>query len=196
MQRSSVSSKPSAPHNQVVSTLGSITSRESRCSTRCPSGTCPGGISSAPATPTRAQQKQPRAIPTAVASRDLADDLSRVLSPVLRRAPLAAPVGKAAVVSVGPESAMIGVDIKNEKRAAVDRSRSRNIPAAIVMPLRETPGMIAKACATPIDMASANDIVPMCFCLAPRISANRITNPIPIAIVPGHLSDEDLDTLS
>lgn len=39
-----------------------------------------------PPTPTREGQKLPREIRTAVSSRDLADELSRVLSPVLRRA--------------------------------------------------------------------------------------------------------------
>jgi len=61
-----------------------------------------------PATPTRPGQKQPKQIFPAVASRDLADDLSRVLSPVLRRM-----IDKAPRV-VGPEGIMIGPDIAAE----------------------------------------------------------------------------------
>src|SRR5438445_7223062 len=41
------------------------------------------------------------------------------------------------------------------------RSKSRNRPAAIVMPLRDVPGTIASACATPIHIVSIKDSVPM-----------------------------------
>ena len=50
---------------------------------------------------------------------------------------------------------MMGVESRNENRAAVGRSRLRNKPAEMVMPLRETPGMMASACAVPISIASA-----------------------------------------
>jgi hypothetical protein len=61
-------------------------------------------------TPTRAGQKQPRQIFTAVASRDLADELSRVLSPVLRRAL----EKSSAAIAHGPEAGMLGVDLTAE----------------------------------------------------------------------------------
>jgi hypothetical protein len=59
--------------------------------------------------PTRAGQKNPRELRTAVASRDLADELSRALSPVLRRAIDKAPR------SIGlPEVSLIGPDVDAE----------------------------------------------------------------------------------
>jgi hypothetical protein len=61
-------------------------------------------------TPTRAGQKLPREIVPAVASRDLADDLSRVLSPVLRRMIDKAPK----VVAQGPEGSLLGPDLAAE----------------------------------------------------------------------------------
>jgi hypothetical protein len=60
--------------------------------------------------PTRAGQLPPKQITTAVASRDLADELSRVLSPVLRRALDKSPQ----VISTGPEAALLGADITAE----------------------------------------------------------------------------------
>ena len=61
-------------------------------------------------TPTRSGQKLPREMASAVASRDLADDLSRVLSPVLRRAIDKAPQ----IAAQGPEGSMLGVDVAAE----------------------------------------------------------------------------------
>lgn len=57
-------------------------------------------------TPTRGGERLPRPIATAVASRDLADELSRTLSPLLRRAIDKSP----ATVSLGADAAMVGAD--------------------------------------------------------------------------------------
>jgi SnoaL-like domain len=64
--------------------------------------------------PTRAGQKQPRQITTAIASRDLVDDLSRVLAPVLRRGidP------KSASISHGAEITLLGPDLAAEWHGA------------------------------------------------------------------------------
>ncbi|MEO8699709.1 MAG: nuclear transport factor 2 family protein [Kofleriaceae bacterium] len=64
--------------------------------------------------PTRAGQKQPREITTAVASRDLADDLSRVLTPVLRRT--IDPSSKS--IARGPEMTLLGPDLAAEWHGA------------------------------------------------------------------------------
>jgi hypothetical protein len=44
---------------------------------------------------------------------------------------------------------MIGRESRNEKRAAVGRSKPKARAAVIVTPERETPGCSARACATP-----------------------------------------------
>lgn len=62
-------------------------------------------------TPTRDGQLMPRALPTAVSSRDLADELSRAVAPVLRRA-----LDKAA--KAGPEISLIGPDVNSEWHGA------------------------------------------------------------------------------
>ena len=46
---------------------------------------------------------------------------------------------------------MAGVESRNEKRAAASRSKLRNKPAEMVMPLREVPGTIASAWASSDD---------------------------------------------
>ncbi|HEU0034691.1 MAG TPA: nuclear transport factor 2 family protein [Kofleriaceae bacterium] len=74
-------------------------------------------------TPTRPGQKLPRSFPAAVASRDLADDLSRVLSPVLRRAIDKSP----GVVAQGPDATLIGPDIGAEWRGP-DMVQARLVP--------------------------------------------------------------------
>jgi hypothetical protein len=76
--------------------------------------------------PTRTGQKQPRQITTAVASRDLADDLSRVLTPVLRHA-----TGQA-----GPEVVLLGPDIASEWHGA-DAAGANLIAGAEPMKLEE-----------------------------------------------------------
>ena len=45
---------------------------------------------------------------------------------------------------------IIGADSKKEKRAALSRVSPVNRPVVIVIPERDTPGMIAKACDNPI----------------------------------------------
>ena len=45
--------------------------------------------------------------------------------------------------------AMMGVESRKEKRAAVSRFILRKRPAVMVTPERETPGITASACATP-----------------------------------------------
>ena len=45
--------------------------------------------------------------------------------------------------------AIIGIDIKKEKRAAAFRVNPSIKPAVIVMPEREVPGISANACAKP-----------------------------------------------
>lgn len=58
-------------------------------------------------TPTRAGQKPPRQLTGAIASRDLADDLSRSLGPVMARAIDKAPT----LIASGPEGALLGPDL-------------------------------------------------------------------------------------
>ncbi len=55
---------------------------------------------------------------------------------------------------------MIGVERRKENLAAASLSNPLNKLAEIVIPERETPGMIAKACATPIIITSLKVI---CF---------------------------------
>ena len=47
--------------------------------------------------------------------------------------------------------AIMGVDSRKEMRAAAGRERPKNSAAVIVIPLRDTPGIIARAWATPIN---------------------------------------------
>src|ERR1700754_1648371 len=47
-----------------------------------------------------------------------------------------------------------GIDRKNDSFVTVTRSKSRNRPADIVAPDRDTPGISAKHCATPITRES------------------------------------------
>lgn len=63
-------------------------------------------------TPTRTGQKTPREFRTAVESRDLADELSRVVAPVLRRAIDKSPK------NVAPDASLIGPDVVSEWRGA------------------------------------------------------------------------------
>ncbi len=83
-------------------------------------------------TPTRAGQKLPREIFTAVASRDLADDLSRALSPVLRRMIDKAPK----VVALGPEGMMLGPDLTAEWHGA-DVLQAKLVPGTEPMKLED-----------------------------------------------------------
>jgi hypothetical protein len=61
-------------------------------------------------TPTRAGQKLPRSIKTAIASRDLADELSGVLGPVLRRSLDKSPKA----ISTTGDATMLGADVAAE----------------------------------------------------------------------------------
>jgi hypothetical protein len=65
-----------------------------------------------PPSPTISGQKTPREFRTAVESRDLADELSRVVAPVLRRA-----IDKSPKV-VAPDGSLIGPDVAAEWRGA------------------------------------------------------------------------------
>ena len=82
--------------------------------------------------PTRSGQKQPRALPTAIVSRDLADDLSRVLGPVLKRSLDKSPK----VIATGSESSMIGVDVASEWYGA-DVLHAKLVPGAGAMRLED-----------------------------------------------------------
>jgi hypothetical protein len=62
------------------------------------------------ATPTRSGQRRPRTLPTAIVSRDLTDELSRVLGPVLTRSLDKSPK----VIATGPEATMLGADVATE----------------------------------------------------------------------------------
>ena len=53
---------------------------------------------------------------------------------------------------------MIGIDIKNEKRAAALRVRPNIKPAVIVIPERDVPGISANACAKPRKSAPFNPV--------------------------------------
>ena len=68
---------------------------------------------------------------------------------------------------------MMGVERRNEKRAAEERSRLRSSPATMVIPLRETPGITASACAAPMVIASKVETWLISFCLRPTGSANH-----------------------
>ena len=83
-------------------------------------------------TPTRAGQKLPREISTAVASRDLADDLSRVLSPVLRRMIDKAPK----VVAQGPEGSLLGPEIAAEWHGT-DVIQAKLVPGTVPLKLED-----------------------------------------------------------
>ena len=54
---------------------------------------------------------------------------------------------------ISPAPNIIGVANKKEKRAASFPDNPKNNAAAMVMPERDTPGIIAMACAIPIKMA-------------------------------------------
>src|ERR1039458_9312129 len=66
-----------------------------------------------------------------------------------------------------------GVESRKEKRAAAVRSRLRKRPALMVMPLRETPGTTASACASPMDSASGAPTADMSRCWRAAFSARR-----------------------
>ena len=53
---------------------------------------------------------------------------------------------------------MIGVDIRKENRAASSLVRLKKRAVVIVLPERDTPGIIDKACERPIQIASFNVI--------------------------------------
>ena len=54
---------------------------------------------------------------------------------------------------------MIGVDIRKENRAASSLVSVKKRAVVIVLPERDTPGIIAKACERPIQIASFKVIV-------------------------------------
>jgi hypothetical protein len=56
--------------------------------------------------------------------------------------------------STRPAPAIMGIESRKEKRAAERRSNPRRSATQIVMPERETPGMTAKAWATPMRKAA------------------------------------------
>ena len=67
------------------------------------------------------------------------------------------PSEKRSKIFLAPAPAMIGADRKKEKCAALSRCMPRNSAAVMVTPERETPGMIAKACADPTTRASLQE---------------------------------------
>src|ERR1035438_5216782 len=77
-----------------------------------------------------------------------------------------------------------GVESRKEKRAAAVRSRLRKRPALMVMPLRETPGTTASACASPMDSASGAPTADMSRCWRAAFSASHISTPMAISMVP------------
>ncbi|MBA2543560.1 MAG: hypothetical protein H0V17_28220 [Deltaproteobacteria bacterium] len=81
---------------------------------------------------TRPGQKLPRELRTAVASRDLADELSRVLSPVLRRALDKSPKA----LAQGPELALLGPDVAAEWHG-LDAIGARLMPGSEPMKLED-----------------------------------------------------------
>lgn len=76
-------------------------------------------------TPAKAR---PRAIASAVATRDLADELSRVLAPLLSRGSAKAPPA----IATGADAAVLGVDVTSEWRGA-DVAAARLVPGAPVL---------------------------------------------------------------
>ena len=85
-----------------------------------------------PPTPTRDGQKGPRAFPTAVSNRDLADELSRVLSPILRRALEKSPKS----IAVTPDVTLLGPDVGTEWHG-VEVSGARLMPGTEPMKLED-----------------------------------------------------------
>ena len=75
---------------------------------------------------------------------------------------------------------------RNEKRAAVSRSRPRNNPALMVMPLREMPGISARRLcdADPIAVGPARSVLMDLVCRCAARSAIHITMPTTISIAP------------
>jgi hypothetical protein len=84
-----------------------------------------------PATPTRQGVKLPRAMPTAVPNRDLADELSRVLGPLLRRA-----VDNKSTKVLAPEITLIGPDFPAEWHG-LDAAGARLMPGSEPMKLED-----------------------------------------------------------
>lgn len=82
-------------------------------------------------TPTRTGQKPPRPIFPAVASRDLADELSRVLSPIVRRE-----ITTASPIATGPEVTLLGPDVAAEWHGA-DVLGAKLVPGTAPMKLED-----------------------------------------------------------
>ena len=66
-----------------------------------------------------------------------------------------------------PAPTIIGVDNRKENRAASSRVSPKKSPLAMVMPERETPGIIANACERPMVKLWPKEIVSLCWRLAP-----------------------------
>src|SRR5688572_4375895 len=70
-----------------------------------------------------------------------------------------------------PAPNVIGMDKRNEKRTAAVLWRPRKSPVVMVIPERETPGMIAIPWATPIRIAEDHEIDSTGVVPTPRFSA-------------------------
>ncbi len=79
---------------------------------------------------------------------------------------------------------IIGVERRNENRAAVGRSRLRSKPAEIVMPLRETPGTIDRIWKKPTNRESDIETWPSFLCSRAERSAHHRKRPIKMALAP------------